>query len=198
MDGFTIVDGGVAAVIIISAILAFSRGFVREAMAIVGWIIAALVAFTFAGAAEPLIKEIPYVGNFIGESCELAILAAFAVVFAAALLLSSLFTPLLSSAIKNSVLGPIDAIAGFLFGVARGVLLVAVGFLVLDRVTTEGAFPMVDDSRSAAVFERAQSGLEAQIPTNAPDWILVRYNQLVGECGPGQQPSTATDATTGS
>jgi membrane protein required for colicin V production len=156
------------------------------------------VAFTFAGTAEPLIKEIPYVGNFIGESCELAILAAFAVVFAAALLLSSLFTPLLSSAIKNSVLGPIDAIAGFLFGVARGGLLVAVGFLVLDRVTTEGAFPMVDDSRSAAVFERAQSGLEAQIPTNAPDWILVRYNQLVGECGPGQQPSTATDATTGS
>ena len=38
MDGFTIVDGIVAGVIVISAILAYSRGFVREVMSIVGWI----------------------------------------------------------------------------------------------------------------------------------------------------------------
>ena len=66
MDGFTIIDAGVAAVIVISAILAFSRGLVREGMAIVGWIAAAFLAFTFAGAAEPLIREIPYVVDFIG------------------------------------------------------------------------------------------------------------------------------------
>jgi len=34
MEGFTILDGVVAAIIIISALLAYSRGFVREAMAI--------------------------------------------------------------------------------------------------------------------------------------------------------------------
>ena len=32
MDGFTIVDGVVAVIILISAILAYSRGFVREGM----------------------------------------------------------------------------------------------------------------------------------------------------------------------
>ena len=40
MDGFTIIDGIVAAVIILSAILAYARGFVRESLAILGWIVA--------------------------------------------------------------------------------------------------------------------------------------------------------------
>ena len=34
MEGFTLIDGVVAVVILLSAILAYSRGFVREAMAI--------------------------------------------------------------------------------------------------------------------------------------------------------------------
>ena len=37
MEGFTLIDGIVALVIVLSALLAYSRGFVREAMAIVGW-----------------------------------------------------------------------------------------------------------------------------------------------------------------
>ena len=52
MDGFTLVDGVVAAVILLSAILAYSRGFVREALAIAGWIGAAVLAFMFAAAAQ--------------------------------------------------------------------------------------------------------------------------------------------------
>jgi membrane protein required for colicin V production len=39
MEGFTIFDGVVAGVILISAVLAYSRGFVREAMSIAGWIV---------------------------------------------------------------------------------------------------------------------------------------------------------------
>ena len=46
MDGFTIVDGVVAVVIILSAILAYARGFVRESLAILGWIGAAVLART--------------------------------------------------------------------------------------------------------------------------------------------------------
>ncbi|WP_179379823.1 CvpA family protein [Jannaschia marina] len=183
MDGFTIVDGAVAAVILISAILAYSRGIVREAMAIVGWIAAAILAYTFAGAAEPLVREIPFLGDILGDSCELAIIAAFAVVFALALVLTSFFTPLLSGAIRHSVLGPFDQGLGFLFGVLRGILLVAVGFVVYDRVTVSEGIPVVEQSRSATIFSRAQSNIEEQIPEDAPGWILTRYEGLVGECG---------------
>ena len=39
MESFTVLDGIVAAVIILSAVLAYSRGFVREALSIAGWIV---------------------------------------------------------------------------------------------------------------------------------------------------------------
>ncbi|MEL7100734.1 MAG: CvpA family protein, partial [Pseudomonadota bacterium] len=61
MEGFTIIDGVVAAVIILSALLAYGRGFVREAMAIAGWIAAAIIAFLFAPQVEPLVREIPVI-----------------------------------------------------------------------------------------------------------------------------------------
>ena len=197
MDGFTIVDGAVAAIILVSAILAYSRGLVREAMAIVGWIVAAILAFTFAGAVEPLVSELPYVGDILGGSCELAIIAAFAVVFALALVVVSFFTPLLSGAIRHSILGPFDQGLGFIFGVLRGILLVAVGFVVYDRVTVSEGIPAVEESRSAVIFGRAKTGIEEQIPEDAPGWILTRYETLVGSCGaPSETVEPATPPAT--
>ena len=102
MDGFTIIDGVVALVIIVSALLAYARGFVREALAIAGWVVSGLVAFTFAPQAQPLVKEIPGIGPMLADSCELSIIAAFAAVFAVALVISSLFTPLFSSVVQRS------------------------------------------------------------------------------------------------
>ena len=52
MDGFTIIDGVVAVVIILSALLAYGRGIVREIMAIAGWVAAAILAFLFAPQVE--------------------------------------------------------------------------------------------------------------------------------------------------
>ncbi|MCT4683096.1 MAG: CvpA family protein [Roseicyclus sp.] len=182
MEGFTLVDGIVAGVIVISAILAYARGFVREALSIGGWILAAVVAFIFAPNALPLIREIPYLGDFIGESCELGIMASFAGVFAVALVVVSLFTPLFSTAVQRSVIGGLDAGLGFLFGVARGVLLVVVALIAYDRVVGSEPVPMVSDSRSAQVFAHVQDRVEAQIPDDAPGWILQRYEQLTATC----------------
>lgn len=187
MDGFTIIDALVAGVIIISAVLAFSRGLVREAMAIVGWVAAFVLAFTFAGTVKPLITELPYVGGVLGDSCELGTIAAFMVVLAVSLVLVSLFTPLFSSAVRNSVLGSFDQGFGFIFGVVRGGLLVAVAFIVYDRVVSDEPVAMVEDSRSAAIFSRLQVAIEEKIPADAPGWILERYELLVGECGPAAE-----------
>ena len=59
MEGFTAVDGVVAVIIVLSALLAYSRGLVREAMAIAGWVAAAFLAFIFAPQVQPLVKELP-------------------------------------------------------------------------------------------------------------------------------------------
>lgn len=187
MEGFTIVDGGVAIVIVVSAILAYSRGFVRETLSIAGWVAAAFVAFIFAPKAEPLIREIPVLKDFLGESCELSIIAAFAAVFAIALVIVSIFTPLFSSAVQRSALGGLDQGLGFLFGVVRGLLLVAIALVIYDRVVLGEPIAMIDDSRSAKIFARAQDGLNDSIPEDAPGWIVDRYEQLVGSCGAAPQ-----------
>ena len=194
MDGFTIIDGIVAAVIILSAILAYARGFVRESLAILGWIGAAVLAFIFAGTLRP------FLDRFLGESCELATIAAFAAAFALALVLFSIITPLFSSVVQRSALGGVDQGMGFLFGVARGILLVAIAFIVYDRVMASSPVPMVDDSRTAKVLDRMIGTLDSEIPQDAPGWITNRYNQLVSGCTgeaitPTEATAPATEAT---
>lgn len=179
MDGFTIFDGVVGGVIVVSAILAYARGLIREIMSILGWIAAAFIAFVFAPNALPLIAEIPYLGEFIGESSELGILASFAIVFIVALVVVSIFTPLFASVVQRSALGGIDAALGFLFGVARGVLLVIVALIAYERIVGDEPIAAISDSRSAAVFANMQDTIEAQIPNDMPGWILERYETLI-------------------
>jgi membrane protein required for colicin V production len=84
--------------------------------------------------------------------------------------------------VRNSALGGIDQGLGFFFGVLRGILLVAVALLVFERAVPPGTVEMVDNSRSAAVFERIQTGLMDAVPEDAPNWIVQRYEELVGSC----------------
>ncbi|MDB6455152.1 CvpA family protein [Falsirhodobacter sp. 20TX0035] len=188
MDGFTIIDAVVAVVIVLSAVLAYARGLVREVMAIIGWVAAAVLAFTFAAMAQPLVLQIPVVGEFLGDSCELSMVAAFAVIFALSLVVISLFTPLLSSTLQGTAVGSVDQALGFAFGAARGIVLVAVAFLVYDKVIGAQTVPMVDNSRSAHVFASFQGKIDAQVPDDAPGWVVQQYEKLVGTCGVPVQP----------
>ena len=182
MEGFTIIDGVVALVIVVSALLAYSRGLVREAMAIAGWIAAAILACLFAPQVEPLMAEIPVIGEFIADSCELSIIAAFAAVFALALIVVSFFTPLFSSLVQRSALGGLDQGAGFFFGVLRGILLVAIAFFLYNVVMTGQSFTIVDESRSAVVFERMIGKIEERNPEEALGWVTAQYETLIGAC----------------
>ena len=183
MDGFTIVDGVVAVIILISAILAYSRGFVREVLAILGWVAAAVAAFYITPMAEPLVQEIPVINEFLGESCELSIVTAFVGVFVVALILISIFIPLFSGAVQRSAAGGVDQALGFLFGVLRGALLVVVALIVYDRVLIGEPVEAVDASRTAAIFGEVQTRVAESIPTEVPGWITERYEELVGSCG---------------
>ncbi|MBT8475314.1 MAG: CvpA family protein [Alphaproteobacteria bacterium] len=197
MDGFTIVDGGVALVILISAILAYSRGFVREIMAIVGWVAAAVAAFYLTPAATPLVAEVPILNEFLDGSCELSVLAAFIGVFAIALIILSIFVPLLSGSVQRSAVGGVDQGLGFLFGALRGVLLVVVALIVYDRVVIGEPIAEVEESRSAAIFAELQTSIAENIPAEVPGWIVDRYEDLVGDCvvDEGEEPEAEAAPT---
>lgn len=195
MEAFTIVDAVVAVVIVLSAILAYSRGLVRETLAIGGWILAAVLAYLFAPQAEPLMKEVPVLRDVIAGSCEISMIAAFAAVFAVALVVMSIFTPLFSSIVQRSALGGVDQGLGFFFGVLRGILLVVIAFVVYDRIVVGQAVAMVDNSTSARIFRDWQERLAEQIPDDAPGWIVARYEDLLAACeGEAQAPAAAPSA----
>ena len=194
MEGLTIIDGVAVLILAVSALLAYSRGIVREVLSIAGWIVAGVVAFIFAAQVEPLVREVPLLGELIETSCELSILVAFAAVFIVALIVVSIFTPLVSGAIQNSALGSLDQGLGFLFGLLRGALLIVVALIVYERLITGGdGFPQVDDSRTAEIFAQTKVQIAEQVPETAPEWIASRYAALTasGSCGPAEEPVEA-------
>ena len=211
MEGFTLVDGGVAVVIVVSAILAYARGFVREALAIAGWVAAAVLAYMFAPRAEPLMREIPVLSDFL-DNCAASTITAFAAVFAVVLIVFALFTPLFSSLVQRSALNAVDQGLGFLFGVLRGMLLVVIALIIYDFVAGAEGVAIVENSRSAQVFASMQDQISGEIADQeqALNWLTERFESLIARaCGgdgidtgttPGitpQAPATEAPATEG-
>ena len=182
MTEFTMIDGVALGVVLLSALLSYSRGFTREMMSIVGWVLAGVLGFVFAASVQPLMKELPVIGGFLESSCELSVLAAFIVVFAFSLLASSLFTPLVGLMVQRSFLNAPDQMLGLLFGVARGSLLVVVALIVYDRAFTSQNIAMVADSHTASLFTGLKERIDKTIPSDAPGWVTDQYTQLMGAC----------------
>ncbi len=200
MEGFTLLDGGTAFILVVSGLLAYSRGFVREVLSIAGWIAAAVAAYIFAPQVQPLITEIPVLTDVIGTNCELSILASAGLVFVAALVVVSIFTPLISGAIQNSALGPLDQGLGFIFGIVRGALLVVVALIIYDQLIAGGAgAPIVEDSKTVEILAQSQAQLAEALPEDGFAWVANRYEQLTGPCGgsSSELPSTGNAPTTG-
>jgi membrane protein required for colicin V production len=185
MDGFTIFDAGVALVIVLSAILAYSRGFVREALAIAGWVVAAIMAYLFAPKVEPMVREIPVVGELL-DNCATSTIGAFALVFAVSLVAFALFTPLFSSLVQRSALNAVDQGMGFLYGALRGMLLVGIALVVYDFAAGSEAFAFVDNSQSIKIFSSFQERITGEIADQetALQWLTGRFETLMDtSCG---------------
>ncbi len=201
MENLTIFDGAVAVILLISAILAYSRGVTREVMSIAGWIGAAVVAYYFTPQAEPFVGEIPMISDFIGDNCQLSVLITFAGVFVIALIIIALFTPLISGAIQKSALSPVDSGLGFLFGLLRGIILVVAVLIVYDFFVAGGeGYAQISDSYTVELLAEQQQRFADVIPTSLtelPDWIKTPVNNLVAECGTELLPTSEATAVEG-
>ena len=191
---FTVVDAGVVVITLLSGILAYSRGFTREMFAIGGWAVAAVAAFYLAPVLEPLIREAPMVGSYLAASCVISMIVAFTIVVAAALLILSMFTPLVSGLVLDSMLAPIDRMFGFLFGVLRGLVLIAVAFLIYTNLSGVEAWPPLDNAASRTVFEESAAVLEQSLPDAIPDWFGARIDALMVNCGDELPAATSPEA----
>lgn len=112
-------DYVVLVIVGVSVLLSVMRGFVREILALASWIIAFFVAKAYVMELAPLLHEaIP--------NDSLRYLAAFIILFLAALLICSLLAIALSQIFKHVGLSALDRVLGAFFGLARGLLVVVV------------------------------------------------------------------------
>lgn len=127
------IDIAIIALIVLSAVLSLFRGFVKEALALASWLVALWVAMIFyedlAAVLEPWLAE-PSMRNIV----------AFALLFICVLLLGALVNYLTGKLVMKTGLAGTDRLLGTLFGLARGVVIVAI--LVLFA----GLTPMPQDS----------------------------------------------------
>jgi len=195
MEDLTIIDGVAAAIILISGILAYSRGLVRETLSIVGWGGAAVIAFIFAPQGKDLVYEIPFINGLVGDSCEIALIISFTLIFIISLVVISLFTPLLAGMVSKSALGVIDRGLGFIFGLARGVLLIVVGLFVYDQfIATGEGVAIVEESQTRILLAESQARLTAEVETSSiPGWFISKFDEITSVCA---VPAAATAPAT--
>ena len=115
-SGFNGADWAIVAVVVLSALISLARGFVREALSLLVWFVAFVVAFFFSDRLAPLL------GNLV-ELPSLRYLAAFAILFVCTLIVGSVVNFLIVQLVRITGLSAIDRLLGVMFGICRGVLI---------------------------------------------------------------------------
>ncbi len=188
MAEFNLIDLAAAVTVILSAYFAYLRGAVREITSIAVWVVAALAAYFLAPQAIPIVEMLPVLGEFFAESCEIAVIVGFTLVFAIALIICSVLATVLVHVAARPVLGIVNRGLGLVFGVFRGILIIAVLLILYDAVlSNDQAIAMVSESNTAMIFHDLQMSIQQQIPSNAASKLSVIYNNVTAVCSV-QQP----------
>ncbi|NOX76070.1 MAG: CvpA family protein [Gammaproteobacteria bacterium] len=138
------VDIVIPSIIAISALLSLMRGFVREALSLLGWMAALWVALTFSkNLAEVFLTGI--------SVPSLRIVVAFTILFVVTLVLTALVNRLAGQLVKKTGLSGTDRMIGMIFGIARGVIVVSV-LVLLAGLTTMAQDPWWQESAMIPVF----------------------------------------------
>ena len=120
-------------IIFISAAISIVRGFIKEVLSLLSWILAFWVGLMFHSHLSTLLAE--YI-----STPTIRLFLAFFILFAITLVLCALVNHLISQLVEKTGLTGTDRSLGVIFGLLRGVAIVTI--LVLGA----GATPMPADS----------------------------------------------------
>jgi membrane protein required for colicin V production len=111
------VDYIILAILIMSALMGLVRGLLREAIAVITWFLAIVLAWNFGPSLEPHLG-----GVLVGSP--LRIWAARALIFVGVLLLGGAISVIVSNYVRVSMFAGLDKFLGFVFGIIRGIVIV--------------------------------------------------------------------------
>lgn len=171
----TALDFGLLAVMLVSGVLAMVRGFMREVLSIASWVIAAIVTLYGYSRVLPFVKQ--YVQNDL-----FATGIAVGGIFLLTLLIVSLFTVKISDLVLDSRIGALDRTLGFLFGLARGLIIMVVAFLFFTWLVPAKTEPdWVKNARSRPILQSTGDWLKSLLPDDPENAILQRLRKPRGD-----------------
>jgi membrane protein required for colicin V production len=188
----TLLDIFLLAVMLISGLLAMIRGFMREVLSIAAWICSAAATLYAYPRVMPVVKG--YVNNDI-----VAAGVTVAGVFLLTLIIVSVLTVRISDKILDSRIGALDRTLGFVFGLARGLLIVVVAFIFFDWLVPAKSQPSwVGNAKSRVVLKGTGDWMISLLPEDPESTILKRLKRPKGDEGEDSgTPEQRTDGRPG-
>ena len=156
------VDIFISVVLLVSAILSFSRGFTSEMLGIGAWFVAGLAGFY----AMPVLE--PYALKYLHKPV-LANLAVFAATALVTLVTLTLIFSRITDKVQKSVLNRLDHFLGFIFGVVRGVVILVLVYFLMMTLTPKTLEDYQKQSKTFPYLERVTDSVKEHLPESLFD-----------------------------
>jgi len=167
----TLLDIILIGVMLISALLAMIRGFMREILSIASWVIAA------GATIYAFFKVLPSAKSYFNNDI-VAIAVVLGGTFLGTLLIVSIITVRFSDMVLDSRVGALDRTLGFLFGLARGLIIVVVAFLFFAWLVPDRSQPeWIRSAKSRVVLQGTGDWLISMLPEDPENTILKRFKK---------------------
>jgi membrane protein required for colicin V production len=171
IGGFSYLDAALIAIVGISGVVAMYRGLTREVLSILSWVAAAAacVYFVFKYRAEA-----QQIAEQFHAPLLVAQVAVGGIIFLIVLIVVHLITARISDTVLDSRVGAIDRILGFLFGLARGFVLVVIPFMFYESFVErpEQQYPWVRDAVSRPYIKSTGDSLRIMLQRMVPSTLM--------------------------
>ena len=153
----TVFDVVAGVLVLISALLATTRGATREILSLASWAGAGVFAFWMW----------QYHPEFARDYIEEAIVAdivTIGVSFLIALVILHLITMRIADLVVDSRIGPLDRTLGFVFGAARGIVILLVFIIFMDWLLEDALESIAGNSRTLPMLQSMADDLIQALP----------------------------------
>ena len=157
-------DWAIVIVLTLSSVISLARGFIKEALSLVIWIVALVVANVFSNRLEIFLV------NAISTP-SLRAMAAFLLVFIGVLLIGALLNFLIGLIVKATGLSGTDRLIGMLFGFVRGLLIVMILLIYVPNYVAINKDPWFQQSQLIPYFSPYQSAVQKGI-SDVTAWVI--------------------------
>lgn len=169
----TLLDGILIGFTLVSAVLAMVRGFSREILSVASWALAAIAAFFF----YPIL--LPYIQPHM-SSTTVAMIVSAAIIFFIVLIVVTVITMRVADFIVDSRVGALDRTLGFIYGAARGVVVVAVALMFLEWLLGANPPTWVTQAKSKPLLENVGQWVESFLPEDPEHTLFNRPSPELG------------------